>query len=71
MKWISVKKRFPENEGRERSKAVLVYCPNIECTFTACYNFEHGEWEYFAVGSVEIYEFVSHWMPLPKPPLNE
>jgi antirestriction protein len=68
MNWIDVSEKLPENEGRARSKAVLVYCPDIKCQFTACYNFEAEKWEYFACASAEIYYLVSHWMDLPDCP---
>ena len=65
--WISVDE-LPDVGHSTRSRAVLIYCPSNQCIFTACYNFENREWEYFARGSVEVNEIVSHWMPLPDPP---
>lgn len=68
--WISVDKRPcpPYREGMSRSRCVLVYCPESQCTFTACYNFQDEGWEFFARGSVELTDPVSHWQPLPLPP---
>lgn len=71
MKWVEADEKLPDkpdNPGRTRSKCVLVYCPDIKCKFTGCYNFERGKWEYFAVGSVTIKEKVSHWRELPDGP---
>ena len=62
--WISVRDSMPNKSTPSRSKAVLIYCPEIECQFTACYNFENKQWEYFAVGSVDVNNRVSHWKPL-------
>ena len=69
--WVSVEDRLPETSRGTRSKAVLIYCPVIKCTFTACYNFDEKGWEHFASGANNLNEHVSHWMPLPNPPRIE
>lgn len=68
LEWMSVE-TLPEQRGSlSRSKAMLIYCPEIMCTFTACYNFTEQEWEHFAPGATFVYDKISHWMPLPTPP---
>lgn len=69
--WISVEDKLPEQRNLPRSRSVLIYCKSNLCTFTAVYNFESCGWEYFACGSVEVMEYVTHWMPLPEPPEQE
>ena len=67
--WISVDDRLPgKRTEMARSKNVLAWCADIECTFTACFNFQDNGWEYFARGTVEMHQRVTHWMPLPSPP---
>lgn len=58
--WISVKDRLP-NEGI----AVLIYCPEIKCKFTAIRDL--GAWHYFGGGCWNVVGWhVSDWMPLPE-----
>lgn len=72
--WISVNDMMPgvSNIGENSSKAVLVHCPGIECSFTAIRKHGHNSWVYFGgIGTSEIYDEVTHWMPLPAPPTTE
>ncbi len=63
--WISVKDRLP-NEGI----AVLIYCPEIKCKFTAIRDL--GAWHYFGGGCWNVVGWhVSDWMPLPEHEDNE
>ncbi|WP_299084815.1 DUF551 domain-containing protein [uncultured Paraglaciecola sp.] len=68
MEWVPCSERLPEPSGKYRSASVLAYCPSIKCTFTACYNYEHSRWEFFATGATWMPETVSHWRALPTPP---
>lgn len=68
--WVSVDERFPEKcDHNHHSSSVLVWCPDVECEFTATYNHEINCWEHFGRGgSGIIWSVVSAWKPLPPPP---
>jgi len=72
MKWISVKDEFPlPSMISYRSKSVLIYCDDILCQFTGCYNFNDNGWEYFGA-SGKVMQNVTHWKPLgPAPELEK
>ena len=58
--WISVKDRLPDD-----GIAVLIYCPEIKCKFTAIRDL--GAWHYFGGGCWNVVGWhVSDWMPLPE-----
>lgn len=61
--WISVKDRLPENEDR-----ILVYDLHNDIEF-GFFNMRDKKFKYFDENGYP-YEFlyVTHWMPLPKPP---
>ena len=64
MEWISVKERLPERDG-----AALV-CTKQEFYGTKNITkarFRKGEWH----GQGGRWTNVTHWMPLPKPPMEE
>jgi hypothetical protein len=58
MEWISVEDRLPENER------VLVYIPQRDFLIADCVN---GVWWEDQLGYVTG---ITHWMPLPEPPIN-
>ena len=64
-KWISVDERLPENGGM-----YLVYNPNraISKVITARYSSERCRW--VAAEACCYHEGITHWMPLPEPPMN-
>jgi len=68
-KWISVDERLPENEQDDISKVKLskkvlvVYSTGI--INTAFYDYEFNRF------TCELYDIVTHWMPLPPNPSNE
>ena len=67
--WISVDKMLPGVvEGMAASRAVLVYCPENECTLCATFDFDAMQWGYFGGYRGAIMEAVTYWMPLPPPP---
>ena len=61
--WIPVSERLPETYH-----SVLVYCPDYKNTITVWYNGE--EWLIAGTYGLEIEERISHWMPLPQPPIE-
>jgi hypothetical protein len=63
MEWIRVQERMPPN-----TVAVLVWCPERENTYTA--NWRAPFWYHFADGGRRMKQMVTHWMPLPDPPLD-
>lgn len=64
-KWISVKDRLPE-EGQK----VIVFDNEYKTVDT--YEFEDSKFLYRDSYHTDDYtNFVTHWMPLPKPPIND
>jgi hypothetical protein len=63
--WISVKERYPEN-----SISVLVWCPERQNKYTACWiDGAERHWRHFGGTSwAEVVEEVTHWQPTPVPP---
>lgn len=61
--WIPCSSTMPK--GRRH---VLVWCPNILCTFTA--SFDDGEWRCAFGHDLLRHIEITHWMPLPPPPLQ-
>ena len=59
-KWIPVTERLPENGG-----SYLVFSSKSKTVFTAHY-WKGDRWSNRANG-----QFITHWMPLPKPPKGE
>lgn len=59
--WISVKDRLPENP-----KPVLGYRPRIKKFMFVEYL--DGAW--YSCGSILARNAISHWMPLPEPPVK-
>ncbi len=59
--WISVKDRVPEEGER-----VLVYNPTCSEKHRVDieYRFDRNFWE-----SDGVYSYITHWMPLPEPPM--
>jgi len=70
MKWISVKDELPNGE-----EFVLVSCEH-GVTMAEYTTFKNGNDMWFAVTRIGSYEDsqnaekVTHWMPLPKPPIH-
>lgn len=64
MDWISVKDRLPEDDAM-----YLVYGRNGYGIAFAVY-YGDGEW-LICDDLTNITRFVTHWMPLPKPPKEE
>jgi Protein of unknown function (DUF551) len=62
--WIPVEDGLTDVDG----KSCLVWCPDIQCIFTAC--LRNSKWQYFG-GYGEIAREVSHWRPLPQPPSSQ
>ena len=63
-KWISVEERLPE-----RRKAVIVYVPQIRCSFMAFR--DHTGWKCWSPAATDFFPMdkeISHWMPAPEPP---
>ena len=61
-RWIPVAERLPE-----KRKWVLCKC---QANIVDVLRFENAEW-YHDPTHVYMYEFVTHWMPLPEPPKEE
>jgi hypothetical protein len=64
MEWISVEDRLPEQDGKYLvydfgSDAGVIY-------FEAGYWLEHDA--YWGWTAMTIQSYITHWMPLPKPP---
>ena len=66
MNWISVKDRLPDSYGDSSSKPVLA--TDNKCVYIGYYNFHHNSWRYYDDFNSEVFENVTHWMPLPKLP---
>ena len=66
MKWISVEDRLPSNDitgyNAERYWVYLERGMQVE----GIYVFRTGEWR--TGRATDVYEDVTHWMPLPEPP---
>ena len=62
VKWIDVKKRLPRKSENGFSKRVLVYSKGEEYTWFNQYDYNLKDW------INKTYE-ISHWMPLPAPPI--
>ena len=61
--WISVKDRLPEKTG-----SLIVFCDGI----SDCGYYFHDTKDFDADGMADGgNEIVTHWMPLPEPPINE
>lgn len=60
--WIPVTERLPE-----KRKWVLCFC---QANIIDVLRFENAEW-YHDPTHVYMFEFVTHWMPLPGPPKEE
>lgn len=52
------------------SRARLIWCPEIQCTFAVTWHDEDKEWVIWPGGRPLAYLAVTptHWMPLPEPP---
>lgn len=61
-RWIPVTERLPE-----KRKWVLCKC---QANIVEVLRFENAEW-YHDPAHVYMFEFVTHWMPLPEPPKEE
>lgn len=64
--WVPVSEKLPKRGGGRTSKAVLIWCPENQCQFTATYCPELEEWEHFPRGAVMWP--VTRWMHLPADP---
>ena len=60
MKWISVKDRLPEKDGR-----YLVCYANLSDVVEAIYNSSFG---FIHKCTANTFQTATHWMPLPEPP---
>lgn len=61
-RWIPVKDRLPE-----KRKWVLCFC---QANIIDVLRYENAEWHHDPT-HVYMFEFVTHWMPLPEPPKEE
>jgi hypothetical protein len=60
-----------ETAPRDKHVTVLVYGARYDQVLEAAYNDESGYWtDYFTMTSYDE-ENITHWMPLPKPPVTE
>lgn len=67
MEWISVKDRLPETD-----KMVLVVCNSAYCEkpYSTVGNYTCWTSKKWLTKSGAIDTSVTHWMPLPQPPIN-
>lgn len=63
--WISVEDQpYPPDR-----RCVIVYCPERRNMYACTMDIrKSSKWHIFGPGHDELYEEVSHWMPLPSPP---
>jgi hypothetical protein len=66
--WIKFSEEIPEQSFTGNSKSVLIYCPDVNCKYTACYNYKRCQWVFFPSKGGDCHRKVSHWMPLPDAP---
>lgn len=64
MEWISVKDNLPEDK-----KYVLLYGSKY-CDEVCLGRLIDGKWFEIEFGEIRTQENITHWMPLPTPPLN-
>lgn len=68
MKWISVEERLPDESNGEDAEEYIVFMVNGASTIVTTLVFEDGQ---FGEEGYDIpQQFVTHWMPLPEPPIN-
>ena len=72
MNWISVDDGLPERDHRDYSEDVLAYRHNQQREYRVVYyDYKYSGWyEELEVGA-GLVDGVTHWMPLPKPPIAE
>lgn len=63
--WISVKERLPEPY-----LSVLVFIPSHKADFRVCIGFVENGGLWFAERTISKRGRVTHWMPLPAPPMQ-
>lgn len=64
MKWIKITDRLPSYSG----KYLVAYPSNSQ--YTAIAYFEDNERNFHHLSTKDIFKTVTHWMPLPKPPIK-
>lgn len=73
-KWISVKERNPDKEwlefGEETGLEVIVMIKDAQHPTTLFYDGHDGFFDY-GFDEEKIYYAVTHWMPLPEPPVED
>ena len=65
-RWIPVSERIPE-DGSD----ILVYCDDGEETRIVACNYDNGVWFDCVFNTVMVFKNITHWMPLPKPPMMD
>ena len=60
---------MPIETAPRTSTAVLVFCPDNQCTFCVSFDIRDESWMYFGGGMLSYKP--SHWMPLPKSPARQ
>jgi len=67
IKWIPTSEELPKP-----GHIVLVWCPKIECIYTAALmKYSENTFTWSLTGSApgeQIHQIVTHWTPLPPPP---
>ena len=48
--------------------AIIIYCPEIRCSFFAIWDDITKVWRHFGGSSYEIKSTITHWMPSPPAP---
>lgn len=67
-KWIKTTEREPEEDGSYLCRVSLSkYGAEAGLTWTAICEYRNGMWWSSSAGAT----YVTHWMPLPKPPMED
>lgn len=65
-RWIPVSERLPEN-----GSDILVYCDDGEESRIVACNYDNGVWFDCVFNTVMVFKHITHWMPLPEPPVMD
>jgi len=57
-----------ETAEKTWKKAVIVYCPEIKCSFFATWDDITNEWRHFGGSRYPIGYGITHWMQSPEAP---